>query len=1138
MPLWFRAFAILAAMVSLMGCAAARPVTTREGFLDAAEFGALAHVSGPVDAWPDEILAPGSPKLSAAPTTITVGRGSVIGPYADGRPFASQGAYTFALRVRNPGLRPLGLSLDGFQAAIDVACVPGDGSVAHASATHGRVGVVSADPAAEVAVRHGLVVALPVDPLVTCVLRGSNASSAHMYGPDSIVVGDLGVVAREYAERRLRAAVEVGAFFMFGFAHLVLFLLRRSDRAPLWFALTCFDVGLRVAIMDHWADFYAPPAIAASVSYRLEVLTMSFALGVLTGLFHSFLPSGLPKAYRAITYATSVVMTIATLACPIQHVFGWVLLALQLQILVAIAIGFAAVVRDLLFRRSVDVMLFAAGIVVLLAGGLWDLARAKDLVDGPWLTGEALIVTVAMQSFILARRNAAARAAAESLALELDVRNKDLAAANELKDQFLANTSHELRTPLNGIIGLADALLDGSGGEPTAAQQRSLGLIVQSGRRLANLVNDLLDFSKMKAADIELSIASIGVHGSVDLVCAMVQPLAAGRPLLVSNRVKLDAPCVLADEDRLQQILTNLLGNAVKFTRQGEVWVDAEVRDGMLAIAVHDTGVGIPEEARERIFEAFQQADGSTAREFGGTGLGLSVAKALVEKHGGALSVESTVGVGSVFRFTLPLSNRGPDRASQASVTSVTSATRTLVAPGEIEPAPVSVPISSLGATSSHRVLVVDDEPVNREVLAQQLGRFGHEILQAENGEEALALIEKHGKPDVLLLDVMMPKMSGYEVLERLRRRYDEKDLPVLLLTAKNREEDLVEGFRRGASDYLVKPFLKSELVARLEHHLRILDQARDIGELSLRLTEELEERRRLEGAIGGLRERAEAARRDLQAIEAQRTELRAALAEAEERLVHAEKMATIGTMVAGIAHDLNNPLHFIGAAQEGVGDLLADAGRCLDSEAKLGRVVLGSWSTLTEAYEFTQKGLERALAIGGAMRNMARADTDSGEVSLEEVARESLIICHHRLVGVRVEEDYGDAPLCWGRRSHLGQVLMNLAANAGDALREHAERVGAAFEPVLRIRTRGVFLGEDVGVELVVEDNGPGVPEAIRAKIFDATFTTKGAGKGTGLGLAICAKIVADHGGSLVVDASPELGGARFTLRVPGPKE
>jgi signal transduction histidine kinase len=435
-------------------------------------------------------------------------------------------------------------------------------------------------------------------------------------------------------------------------------------------------------------------------------------------------------------------------------------------------------------------------------------------------------------------------------------------------------------------------------------------------------------------------------------------------------------------------------------------------------------------------------------------------------------------------------------------------------------------------------VLVVDDEPVNREVLAQQLGRFGHEILQAENGEEALAIIERHGKPDVLLLDVMMPKMSGYEVLDRLRQRYDEKDLPVLLLTAKNREEDLVEGFRRGASDYLVKPFLKSELVARLEHHLRILDQARDIGELSLRLTEELDERRRLEGAIGGLRERADAARRDLQVIEAQRAELAVALKEAQERLVHAEKMATIGTMVAGIAHDLNNPLHFIAAAQEGVGEVLAEGGRALDSEAKLGHVILGNWSTLTDAFEFTQKGLERALSIGGAMRNMARADADSGEVSLEEVARESLIICHHRLVGVETEERFGEAPLCWGRRSHLGQVLMNLVANAGDALRDHAAKAGASFSPQLRLTTRGVFFGEDVGTELVVEDNGPGVPEAIRPRIFDATFTTKGAGQGTGLGLAICAKIVADHGGTLEVDASPELGGARFTLRIPGPKE
>jgi signal transduction histidine kinase len=435
-------------------------------------------------------------------------------------------------------------------------------------------------------------------------------------------------------------------------------------------------------------------------------------------------------------------------------------------------------------------------------------------------------------------------------------------------------------------------------------------------------------------------------------------------------------------------------------------------------------------------------------------------------------------------------------------------------------------------------VLVVDDEPVNREVLAQQLATSGHEILQASNGEEALALVEQVGKPDVLLLDVMMPKMSGYEVLERLRKNYDEKDLPVLLLTAKNREEDLIEGFKRGASDYIVKPFLKGELVARLAHHMRLLDQARDIGELSLRLAAELDERRRLEGSVAEFSARVEAVRADLVRIEKQREELRLALREAEERLVHAEKMATVGTMVAGIAHDLNNPLHFIAAVQEGLREVIGEAGRALASEAKVGEIVVANWSTIAEAFEFTEKGLERALAIGGAMRNMARAEAESSEVSLEEVASEALLICHHRLVGVKIEEDFPGAPLCWGRRGHLGQVLMNLVANAGDALHEYGEKRGVSFQPRLRVSTHGALRGDVIGAELVVEDNGPGIPGAVRSRIFEPTFTTKGAGKGTGLGLAICAKIVEDHGGELRVDRSEAFGGARFTLWVPGPPE
>lgn len=1115
----------------LTGCARQVETTLKDGAVRVAADAPPQRLNGDMLAWPGVLLTLGDERVQHTPTALPLGTGSMAGPYRSGEPLPKQGAFTLGLRVHREGDRTLALAIGGHMGALEADCVAGDGTDATKAATHVRIGRVGHSRGEEHAVRHEQLLTLPDANEVTCLLRVSNWHGYKMFGPDDLVVGEASAIADGIIATRSHSAIECGAFIVFGVYHLILFAMRRAERAPLWFAITCFVVALRIAAMDRVFDRFVGGSFVADISYRLEVVTMSLAIIVLPLMFHHFLPGGVPKALRQATLAVGLAMTGAVLLAPLEQVFGWVLQSLQLLDLITIIIGFVAIGRDLRTHRNEDVVLFAAGIGTLFVGALWDLAKAKDLVVGPWLTGEALIAMVVLQSVVLARRNAIARRAAETLAGELDERNQELAKANALKDEFLANTSHELRTPLNGIIGLAEALIDGSGGDPTVAQARSLGLIAQSGRRLASLVNDLLDFSKMKSSDIELSVASVSLSEAADLVCAMVQPLTQGKPVLLSNKVRIDTPCVLADDARLQQILTNLVGNAVKFTRKGEVWVDAQVSGSFVEIAVHDTGVGIPEAAREAIFEAFQQGDGSTAREFGGTGLGLSVAKSLVEKHGGRISVTSTVGVGSVFRFTLPLSGREADRVDVGGIGPIS---RSTIAPELFEE---SV-ISSVRTASSHRVLVVDDEPVNREVLAQQLAKTGHEILEASNGEEALAMIERFGKPDVLLLDVMMPRMSGYEVLDKLRAVYDEKDLPVLLLTAKNREEDLVEGFKRGASDYLVKPFLKGELLSRLQHHLRILDQARDIGELSVRLTTELDERRRLEGAISDVSARADVARQQLQAIEAQRVQLAAQLREAEERLVHAEKMATIGTMVAGIAHDLNNPLHFIAAAQEGLGEVLDDAREHLHSESAVGHVVVGRWSTLDEAFEFTRKGLDRALAIGGAMRNMARADADATEVSLEEVASETLIICHHRVVGVQIDERFGDAPYCWGRRSHLGQVLMNLIANAGDALREHAEKQGHHFTPVLRLATRGRIVNDVVGTELVVEDNGPGIPEAVRARIFEPTFTTKGAGKGTGLGLAICAKIVSDHRGSLAVDASPELGGARFTLWIPGPTD
>jgi two-component system, sensor histidine kinase ChiS len=433
----------------------------------------------------------------------------------------------------------------------------------------------------------------------------------------------------------------------------------------------------------------------------------------------------------------------------------------------------------------------------------------------------------------------------------LETKNAELQHLDKLKDEFLANTSHELRTPLNGMIGIAESMIDGATGKLTELQERNLWMVAQSGHRLANLVNDILDFSKLKHQNIELQLKPVSLREVVEVVLTLSRPLVGSKNLQLVNAVPSDLPAARADENRLQQILHNLIGNAVKFTSTGTVKVSAELmhpeKGQQLAVTVSDTGIGIPADKLDRIFEAFEQAEGSTAREYGGTGLGLAVTKQLVELHHGKLIVKSTVGAGSQFTFTLPVSeteaNQAPE-ADTARIQRVAALAESLRLASNSPLSPnASIPLQSTG----YVVLIVDDEPVNLQVLVNHLSLQDYSIVQASNGEEALALIDQGLRPAIVLLDVMMPKMTGYEVTQRLRERYPATDLPIVLLTAKNQVADLVIGLSVGANDYLTKPISRDELLARIRTHLN-LSQLRE----ALRL-EESKYRIMFENAIEGI---------------------------------------------------------------------------------------------------------------------------------------------------------------------------------------------------------------------------------------------------------------------------------------------
>lgn len=233
--------------------------------------------------------------------------------------------------------------------------------------------------------------------------------------------------------------------------------------------------------------------------------------------------------------------------------------------------------------------------------------------------------------------------------------NQELKRLNELKDQFLANTSHELRTPLNGIIGLSDIILVEDRERLSSEAQDNLRMIRDCGNQLSQLVDDILDFSRLRAEKLVLNKQPMQLADAIDDVVKLLRPLATAKGLNLSSRVAADLPSISADGDRIRQVLHNLIGNAIKFTEQGSVTVDADRHGDQLRVQIRDTGVGIPADRLERIFEPFEQADGSSGRRYGGAGLGLSIARQLVVAHGGTLTVLSEPGRGSVFSFNFPL---------------------------------------------------------------------------------------------------------------------------------------------------------------------------------------------------------------------------------------------------------------------------------------------------------------------------------------------------------------------------------------------------------------------------------------------------------------------------------------------------
>jgi signal transduction histidine kinase len=664
-----------------------------------------------------------------------------------------------------------------------------------------------------------------------------------------------------------------------------------------------------------------------------------------------------------------------------------------------------------------------------------------------------------------------------NLELRVQVRTKELQSANErlldldrLKSEFFANVSHELRTPLSLILAPLDSMLE-EFGEYSEGQRQQLDGIQRNALVLMKLVDDLLDLSKLEEARLELDLTQVNLADLVSNIIGTARPLAERKRVALKLEC-LSRPLVVADARKIERVLINLLSNALKFSDPGalvELTVDQDEQKAW--VQVKDNGIGIPPDEVESVFDRFHQVDSSKTSRFGGTGIGLALAKELVELHTGSLTIESQLHQGSTFRMALPLRLTDLSEDEPEFPNAAAQPGSSLEWSDEIRSREEYRFVGIVQATEQRlayrskegsgqklaRILVVDDNPEMLAYLEQELGEK-YDVKTMTDGKQAVRLIGKEHH-DLVISDVMMPGMSGLELCQRIKTDPRVQDTPIILLTARGGEQGRIEGHWVGADLYLTKPFRPAELQAAIEAQL---------------------------------------------ASRSRRVEIAA----------H-KRAASLETLLAGLAHELRNATHQAQSSQMAAWSLLEKvSGSHMDE---------GFTHRLEKMKGISRRALDRIGAVVLSLQRYAfkRMQVPWSEVDFDELIRKEtarLTLAEEK--GVKLELALNSRVSVRGPNEELRQMVLNMVENAIQAV-----------DPGGWVKVSTAAMTGHV--RLSIKDNGCGIPPSDQERIFDLFFTSKDPDKGIGLGLALCQRTIADVGGKVSVNSKVGQG-TEFVIEIP----